>query len=61
MMCIMSISILFSLIALSVHAKENNYACPKLTEENLLAIKAGRFVNRHQYAFIFINKVVEDV
>lgn len=29
---------------MSVHAKENNYVCPEVTEENILTIKGGRLV-----------------
>jgi hypothetical protein len=45
-------SIIFSLIALSVHAKENNYACPDLTEENVLTVKGGRFVRLHESSVV---------
>ncbi|XP_028412976.1 mutS protein homolog 5-like isoform X1 [Dendronephthya gigantea] len=42
------------LIALSVHAKENNYACPEMTEENLLSIKAGRHPLQEIYVTPFV-------
>lgn len=42
------------LISLSVHAKEYNYVCPELTEENILNIKGGRHPLQEMYVTPFV-------
>ncbi|XP_046851108.1 mutS protein homolog 5-like [Xenia sp. Carnegie-2017] len=42
------------LIALSVHAKENNYVCPEITVENILTIKGGRHPLQEMYVTPFV-------